>query len=286
MADKYLHWRSCKCDRFLNKALLEINGSEDSWMACTPREVEEAKAVLRLVPIWTSCLIFATVGSQVGTFFTKQARTMNRSISERLEFPAASIQLSIPLAIVVLVPIYDRVFVPVARRLTGEHSGITMLQRIGTGLFLSVLAMVVAALVEMKRLKTAEEHGLVDMPNVTIPMSGWWLIPQLVLLGAADVFTIIGLQEFFYDQVPSELKSVGLALFLSVVGVGHFLSGFLISVIDKTTGKDGDDSWFANNLNRAHLDYFYWILAVLSVVQLVAFLYFSKSYIYKRGSIV
>ncbi|KAH8490135.1 hypothetical protein H0E87_022595 [Populus deltoides] len=49
---------------FLNKALLEINGSEDSWMACTPREVEEAKAVLRLVPIWTSCLIFATVGSQ------------------------------------------------------------------------------------------------------------------------------------------------------------------------------------------------------------------------------
>jgi peptide/histidine transporter 3/4 len=161
-----------------------------------------------------------------------------------------------------------------------------MLQRIGTGLFLSVLAMVVSALVEMKRLKTAEEHGLVDMPNVTIPMSGWWLIPQLVLLGAADVFTIIGLQEFFYDQVPSELKSVGLALFLSVVGVGHFLSGFLISVIDKTTGKDGDDSWFANNLNRAHLDYFYWTLAVLSVVQLVAFLYFSKSYIYKRGSIV
>jgi peptide/histidine transporter 3/4 len=117
-------------------------------------------------------------------------------------------------------------------------------------------------------------------------MSGWWLIPQLVLLGAADVFTIIGLQEFFYDQVPSELKSVGLALFLSVVGVGNFLSGFLISIIDKTTGKDGDDSWFANNLNRAHLDYFYWILAVLSVVQLVAFLYFSKSYIYKRGSIV
>ncbi|KAJ6884627.1 hypothetical protein NC652_031589 [Populus alba x Populus x berolinensis] len=262
---------------FLNKALLEISGSEDSWMACTPREVEEAKAVLRLVPIWTSCLIFATVGSQVGTFFTKQARTMNRSISERLEFPAASIQLSIPLAIVVLVPIYDRVFVPVARRLTGEHSGITMLQRIGTGLFSSVLAMAVAALVEMKRLKTAEEHGLVDMPNVTIPMSGWWLIPQLVLLGAADVFTIIGLQEFFYDQVPSELKSVGLALFLSVLGVGNFLSGFLISIIDKTTGKDGDDSWFANNLNRAHLDYFYWILAVLSVVQLVAFLVYVFS---------
>ena len=239
--------------------------------------------MLRLVPIWITCLIFAIVSSQVGTFFTRQAKTMNRSISERLEFPAASIQLSIPVAVTVLVPIYDRVFVPVARRLTEEHSGITMLQRIGTGLFLSAVAMVVAALIEIKRLKTAEEYGLVDMPNATIPMSGWWLIPQLVLIGAADVFTIIGLQEFFYDQVPGELKSVGLSLFLSVVGAGNFLSGFLVSVIDKTTGKDG---WFANNLNRAHLDYFYWLLAFLSVVQLVAFLYFAKSYIYNRVSAV
>ncbi|KAF9670601.1 hypothetical protein SADUNF_Sadunf13G0085900 [Salix dunnii] len=187
---------------FLNKALLEINGSEENRRANTPREVEEAKAVLRLVPIWITCLIFAIVSSQVGTFFTRQASTMNRSISERLEFPAASIQLSNPVAIAVLVPIYDRVFVPVARKLTGEHSGITMLQRIGTGLFLSAVAMIVAALTEMKRLKTAEEYGLVDMPNVTIPMSGWWLIPQLVLIGAADVLNIIGLQEFFYDQVP------------------------------------------------------------------------------------
>ncbi|KAJ6360643.1 hypothetical protein OIU77_004622 [Salix suchowensis] len=268
---------------FLNKALLEINGSEENRRASTPREVEEAKALLRLVPTWITCLIFAIVSSQVGTFFTRQARTMNRTISEHLEFPAASIQLSIPVAVTVLVPIYDRVFVPVARRLTGEHSGITMLQRIGTGLFLSAVAMVVAALIEIKRLKTAEEYGLVDMPNATIPMSGWWLIPQLVLIGAADVFTIIGLQEFFYDQVPGELKSVGLSLFLSVVGAGNFLSGFLVSVIDKTTGKDG---WFANNLNRAHLDYFYWLLAFLSVVQLVAFLYFAKSYIYNRGSAV
>jgi peptide/histidine transporter 3/4 len=158
-----------------------------------------------------------------------------------------------------------------------------MLQRIGTGVFLSFLAMVVAALVEMKRLKKAQQYGLVDTPEVTIPMSAWWLIPQNVLLGAADVFTMIGMQEFFYDQVPSELRSVGLALFLSVIGVGDFLSSFLISIIDKATGGDGHYSWFANNLNRAHLDYFYWLLAALSAVQFVAFLYFGKSYIYSRG---
>jgi peptide/histidine transporter 3/4 len=136
----------------------------------------------------------------------------------------------------------------------------------------------------MMRLKTAQEHGLVDLPKQTVPMSIWWLVPQYVLFGIADVFTMVGLQEFFYDQVPKELRSVGLSLYLSIFGVGSFLSSFLVSAIEKATGGNGGDSWFANNLNRAHLDYFYWLLAGLSVIELAAYLYFAKAYIYNRES--
>ncbi|KAJ7945748.1 Protein NRT1/ PTR FAMILY 5.10 [Quillaja saponaria] len=85
-------------------------------------------------------------------------------------------------------------------------TGITMLQRIGTGIFLSIIETVVAALVEMKRLRTAKDYGLVDMPDVTIPMSVWRLIPQYTVDGVSHVFTMVGLQEFFYDQVPTELS--------------------------------------------------------------------------------
>nr|TKS06985.1 protein NRT1/ PTR FAMILY 5.10-like isoform X1 [Populus alba] len=159
-------------------------------------------------------------------------------------------------------------------------------QRIGTGIFLSVATMVIAALVEMKRLKTAQEHGLVDLPDVTIPMSVWWLIPQYVLFGIAQSFTMVALQEFFYDQVPSDLRSVGISLKFSIFGAGNFLSSFLISVIEKATSGNGRYSWFDNNLNRTHLDYFYWLLAGMSVVQMAFYVYSAKSYIYNRRGAV
>jgi peptide/histidine transporter 3/4 len=122
------------------------------------------------------------------------------------------------------------------------------------------------------------------MPDATLPISILWLVPQYVLSGVADVFALVGLQEFFYDQVPVELRSVGLALYISILGVGSLLSGLLVTVIEEVSGSDGGSSWFADNLNRAHLDYFYWLLAGISAVAFVAFLCCAKSYIYNRRS--
>lgn len=263
--------------RFLNKALVPHKGAEETHKACNLAEVEEAKAILRLFPIWATCLIYAVVFSQYSTFFTKQGVTMDRSLGPTFSVPSASLQTFVSLSIVLFIPIYERIFVPIARSLTGKPAGITMLQRIGTGMFISVIAMVVAALVERKRLEIAFEHGLIDSPKATVPMSVWWLVPQFALFGVADVFTMVGLQEFFYDQVPTELRSVGLSLYLSVFGVGSLLSSLIISVIDRLTSSGGHDSWFATNLNRAHLDYFYWLLAGVSVVEIALFWFFSKS---------
>ncbi|GJS40165.1 NRT1/ PTR family 5.10-like protein [Tanacetum coccineum] len=247
--------------RFLNKALLSPDGSKEDGKVCSINEVEEAKAVLRLVPIWASCLGFAVVFAQFSTLFTKQGVTMDRSIGSNFEIPAATLQSFISMTVVILIPIYDRIMVPIVRSFTRKPSGLTMLQRIGTGISISILSMAVSALVEIKRLQTAEKYGLVDDPNATIPMKVWWLLPQYLLTGVADVFTMVGLQEFFYDQVPTELRSIGLALYLSIFGVGSFISSFLISVVEKTTGGDGKDGWISDNLNRGHLDYFYWLLA-------------------------
>ncbi|POO00917.1 Proton-dependent oligopeptide transporter family [Trema orientale] len=272
--------------KFLNKALLAPNHLREEDYGCTITDVEEAKVVLRLVPIWGTCLIYAVVFAQSLTFFTKQGATMERTVVSSFKIPAASLHLFTDLTILTFIPIYDRVFVPIARAFTRKPAGVTMLQRIGTGIFLSTLSMVVAALVEMKRLKTAQEYDLVDKPSVTVPMSVWWLVPQYVIFGLDRCLTMVGMQEFFYDQVPPELTSGGVSLYLSVIGVGSYLSSFLISIIEKSTGGDGQDSWFSNNLNRAHLDYFYFSLAGLGLMGFAAYLHFARSYIYnKRGTI-
>ncbi|KAL8482498.1 hypothetical protein ACS0TY_028611 [Phlomoides rotata] len=254
----------------LDKPMSEANG-----------DIEDAKSILKLLPICFACLPFAIVYSQSTTLFTKQGATMDRHITARFQIPAAGLQAFTPASIVLFVPFYDRVVVPLARAITKNPSGISMLQRIGTGLVLGIFSMFIAGVTERKRLETASDYGLVDLPNAMVPMSVWWLTPQYLLLGVADVMVFVGLQEFFYDQVSSELKSMGLALSFAVAGVGGFLSSFFVSFADKVTGGGGGESWLSDNLNRAHLDYFYWVLAVLNVFSVALYVYFSRSYVYR-----
>ncbi|PKU73573.1 putative peptide/nitrate transporter [Dendrobium catenatum] len=244
-------------------------------------QLEEAKGVLQLVPLWAISLIYAVIFAQSSTFFIKQGSTLDCRIGSSFHVPPAALQSFISISIVAFIPIYDQILVPVSRKFSRIPTGITQLQRIGIGMILSIISMGIAALVEVKRLKTAKKYGLIEQPNTMIPMSLWWLVPQYILYGITEVFMIIGLQEFFYVQVPNALRSLGLALFMSIFGIGSFISSFLIAVINEATSKSGE-SWFSDNLNRAHLDYFYWLLAALGAGGLIMYLYFARSYVYKK----
>eukprot|EP00252_Welwitschia_mirabilis_P016963 TRINITY_DN3772_c0_g1_i5.p1 TRINITY_DN3772_c0_g1~~TRINITY_DN3772_c0_g1_i5.p1 ORF type:complete len:240 (-),score=30.28 TRINITY_DN3772_c0_g1_i5:423-1142(-) len=226
--------------------------------------------------------MYGVIFQQSPTFFTKQGKTLDRKIGS-LEIPAATLQSFITLTIVLFVPIYDRILVPLTRRITGNERGITLLQRIGIGLFVSILCMTVAALIEMERMKVVKEFDLEDEPNTTVPMSISWLIPQYILIGIADVFTMVGMQEFFYDQMPETMRSMGIGLYLSSIGVGGFLASVLITIIDKFSTMSGHYSWLDDNLNRAHLDYYYWVIVALSILFFLVFLGYSRHFIYKQA---
>lgn len=265
-------------------AIKEQEGSEvtvgNKWTLATLTDVEEVKQVIRMLPTWATTIMFWTVYAQMTTFSVSQATTMDRRIGKSFEIPAASLTVFFVGSILLTVAFYDRVVVPVSRRVLKNPQGLSPLQRIGVGLVFSIFAMIAAALTEIKRLKVAHSHGLTNNPNATIPRSVFWLVPQFFLVGAGEAFTYIGQLDFFLRECPKGMKTMSTGLFLSTLSLGFFFSSTLVTIVHKVTGNT--TPWLADNLNKGRLYNFYWLLSILSVFNLMLFLFCSRWYVYKE----
>ncbi|KAK9129630.1 hypothetical protein Sjap_010117 [Stephania japonica] len=269
--------------RFFDRAALRMT-NEDSlmnmpgpWKLCTVTQVEETKILIRMLPIIISTFFMNTCLAQLQTFSIQQATTMDTTLLGNFHVPGPSLPV-IPLVLMaILVPIYDRIFVPIARRFTGVSTGIRPLQRVGVGLVLSALSMAVAGIMETRRKSVAIEHNMVDSTS-PLPISVFWLGFQYAIFGAADLFTLVGLLEFFYAESSVGMKSLSTAISWSSVAFGFFLSTVVVEVVNKVSG-----GWLAsNNLNRDKLNYFYWLLAGISALNFAFYLVCASWYKYKK----
>jgi len=167
---------------------------------------------------------------------------------------------------------YDKALVPYLRRATGGERGISILRRVGIGMAFAIAGMGVAAAVERWRLLSSGSA----LPSVL------WLVPQFALMGVADGFALVGLQEYFYEQVPDGMRSLGIGLYLSVIGAGSFLSSLVITAADLASSRGGRAGWFAKDLNRSRLDLFYWLLACIGAVNLAFYALVATKCSYKQ----
>lgn len=267
--------------RFLDKAAIieerEYNGTakekQSPWRLATVTQVEELKLIITMAPIWLTCLLFGVGIAQGPTFFVKQGSITDRKISKHFEIPPASVYVLTALGMMGSVAFYDKVLLPYLRRATGNERGINILTRIGIGMVILNITMLISALVERKRLKMSLQGKI---------MSVFWLAPQFLAIGIGDGFSLVGMQEYFYEQVPDSMRSTGMALYLSIIGVGSFLSTLLITFVDYVTGLNGGKQWIGKDLNQSRLDYFYWLLMILGVLNLCVFVLLAKNYKYKN----
>ncbi|KAL4579570.1 hypothetical protein LXL04_015722 [Taraxacum kok-saghyz] len=274
--------------KFLDKAAIlspyetTTGNFSNPWRLCTVTQVEELKILIRMFPIWATGIVFSAVYAQMSTMFVEQGMMMDTKVGS-FTIPAASLSTFDVISVIFWVPVYDRILVPAARKLTGQGRGFTELQRMGIGLFLSVLCMSAAAVVEIKRLGIAADIRVID-ENTPVPMSILWQIPQYFLLGAAEVFTFIGQLEFFYDQSPDAMRSLCSALSLLTTSLGNYLSSFILTVVTVVTTRGGRAGWIPDNLNEGHLDRFFWLLAGLSFLNMVVYVFCAKMYKSKAAS--
>lgn len=261
-------YRSLDKAAILDDNAAAIENKNDPWIVSTVTQVEEVKMVVKLMPIWSTCILFWTVYSQMTTFSIEQATFMNRKIGSFV-VPSGSLSAFLFITILLFTSLNEKVFIPLARRITHNPQGMTSLQRVGIGLIFSIVAMVAAAVIEIKRRHIAVEKHL--------KISAFWLVPQFFLVGAGEAFVYVGELEFFIREAPERMKSMSTGLFLSAISMGMFVSSLLVSLVDKVTNKQ----WLRSNLNRGMLNNFYWLLAVLGVLNFLVFLAFAMRHQYK-----
>nr|XP_010934251.1 protein NRT1/ PTR FAMILY 5.2 [Elaeis guineensis] len=264
--------------RFFDKASVK-SGPNTPWKLCSVTQVEETKQMVKMLPVLAATLIPSVLTAQVHTLFIKQGTTLNRSMGPHFEIPPACLTAFVTIFMLMSLVLYDQCLVPAMRKYTKNPRGFSLLQRLGIGLVIHVVIMVIASLTERYRLKVARDHGLVDKDAV-IPLSIFVLLPQFALMGIADTFVEVAKLEFFYDQAPEAMKSLGTSYFTTSLGVGNFLSSVLLSTVSDITKKNGSKGWIQDNLNVSHLDYYYAFFAALGVINLFFFAVVSKSYTY------
>ncbi|KAL5577060.1 hypothetical protein UlMin_018759 [Ulmus minor] len=280
--------------RFLDKAAIQpketspLEALPSPWKLCRLTQVENAKVILGMLPIFGCTIIMTLCLAQLQTFSINQSYTMDRRLSKSFDIPPASLPI-IPIAFLILiVPVYDRIIVPFLRKFTGIPTGVTYLQRVGVGLVLSAISMAVAAIVEVKRKGVARSHDMLDAYPIIqpLPISTFWLSFQFFIFGIADMFTYVGLLEFFYSEAPKALKSLSTCFLWTSMAFGYYCSTVVVKIVNDATKKNTrSGGWlFGNNINRNHLNLFYWLLSILSIINFCVYLVVARWYKYRPQS--
>ncbi|CAI9097340.1 OLC1v1033740C2 [Oldenlandia corymbosa var. corymbosa] len=247
-----------RCLRCLDKAaiILPDQPAEEQrkniWKLCTVTEVEATKRIIiRMIhPKSMSFIFIGIIGSLGFTFFVEQAKTMNHKLGK----------LTVPLTIFWwflhqgsdYFGNADTVIYHLLRKMGVKSISPTVGMILS--MVLGILACVTAAKVESRRLDVVKSHGLLDQPDMTVPMSVFWLLPQFILLGGAS--------GVYAANSGGGSRTVNLGYIGSIV---------LVYVLGKVTGRGGKLSWFQDAINRSRLDNYYWFLAGLCAINLVVY---------------
>lgn len=204
---------------------------------------------MRTLPLWSSSIFLSTPIAVLISLSVLQALAMDRHLGTHFQIPAGSIPVIILVTTAIFLLIFDRFLFPSWEKLTSQS--VTPFKRIGVGHVLTFIGLGVAALVESKRLNQA---------RVGSRISVLWLVPHLVLIGIGEAFHFPGQVSLYYQEFPTSLKSVSTSLTWLVIAISFYLSTALIDLVRRTT------SWLPSDINQGRIDNFYWVFAIIGVL--------------------
>ncbi|XP_004251278.1 protein NRT1/ PTR FAMILY 2.7-like [Solanum lycopersicum] len=263
------------CAAFVTEGDTKPDGSiSNPWRLCTVQQVEDLKSLIKLFPLWASGFLISTQLVIQTSLLILQALKMDRHIGPHFEIPAGSMSVFILLFTCIAIFIIDRFLYPFLAKYT--RFTLTPLQRIGIGHVITVISMAVSALVESRRLRFARSHKLKGQNNDIVPMSVFWLVPQLALNGIGEGFHFPGHIAFYYQEFPTSLKSTSTAMVALFIGIAYYLGNALIDLVQRLSG------WLPDDINEGRMDNVFWLCCILGSANFIYYVVCASLYKYKN----
>ncbi|KAK4422272.1 protein NRT1/ PTR FAMILY 1.2, partial [Sesamum alatum] len=203
---------------------------------------------------------------------------MDRRITSSFTIPAASFSTFTVISVILWVAVYDRVFLPLASRVMRRPIHLSTKRRMGIGICFSFLAMLASAGIESIRRSLAINEGYLDSPLANTRMSAMWLVPQHCLTGFAEASNAIAQNEFYFSEFPRSMSSIASTLNGIGMSLANLAASFIMNAVDSLSKAGGKESWISSNINKGHYDYYYLVLAGLSMANMMYFLVCSNIY--------
>lgn len=193
------------------------------------------KLLLKLVGIFSFVAIFWSLFDQTASTWVLQAQDMNLDLLG-LQLLPSQIQSANPFFILILIPVFAYIIYPTVEKIVP----LTPLRKIGAGLFLTVVAFSISALIQ-------EWIDAGQKPHII------WQILAYLLLTSAEIMISIVCLEFAYTQSPKSMKSMVMALFLLSVAAGNLFTSAVNAYIqiDNPLGNEVRNA--LENLEKSQL---------------------------------
>ncbi|KAG8387432.1 hypothetical protein BUALT_Bualt02G0020800 [Buddleja alternifolia] len=235
--------------RWLDKAAVKPQ-EKPRRNLCSVEQVKGVKFLLKVLPIWTTFIIFSVVAASGSTFFLEEANQSDQ---------CAPIQY-----FVLMQSLTKFVSDFLLKMPKWENVQRVMLVRIGIGMICSVLCCITASVNAAYWLHLV---NLYEKPKSHTNV--FRLTPQFFLLGLMEGLSQEGFDNFFESQVSESLSSYVSPLGEFVMGIGNFVSVICILIFSR---------WFKDDINSSRLDRYYEALAAFSFVNLLIYCYVAYGY--------
>ncbi|KAF4350235.1 hypothetical protein F8388_016286 [Cannabis sativa] len=268
--------------RCLDKAIINLPNNVDDDQELQNRvirdHVEETKKAICRIPFCMAFFVLGIVSSAGDTYFIEQAFSMDNSVGHLKVHPVV-FQLWYDLSEELIGELYWKIMQKLLKRnnVSSKYVGCVGLV---VSMIFSILCCIAAANVDRRRLNKVSD---LTVDDDLISMSMFWLVPQYFFLASFDGISDKSIDLFFKNHEDPTSSDRFMRVFcLLIVGFGKISSNLLVFVAQKVSEMVGGtrSSWFQEDINQSRLDKYYWVLAALTLANLVYYniLYYCTSF--------